>query len=80
MPMVAATAVVRHAGTATSAITSFSRSSEGLKPEIRESAHAPSTGSRVFPTAIPRATGTGAPTQTFTKKAPSATPGQSPRP
>jgi hypothetical protein len=79
-PTVAPIVVERHAGRVTRATTSLSRSSDGLKPTTRERAHAPTTASSAFPAAIPRATPQGAPTQKFTRKAPSATPGQILRP
>src|SRR5262249_47938568 len=56
--------------------TSRNRSSSVRNPGIFRSAHAAKTASPVFPAAIARATGIGAPVHKLAKKAPRATAGQ----
>ena len=73
-PIVAATTVLPRAARTMSARTSLRRSSAGSKP-TRRSSQAPTTASRVFPSAMPQAVPTGSWCVILATNAPSAIPG-----
>ena len=75
-PIVALIVVLATPAKNTSASTSRTRSSAGLKPATRRSRYAPATASSVFPHVIPTVAASGIPVQEFARNAPSATPGQ----
>src|SRR5689334_7903082 len=79
-PIVALTIGARTAPKNVRATTSRARSRQRSKLGTRESSHAATTASSGLPTAVANAIDSGAGVVTFTRNAPSATPGQTRRP